>query len=38
VTDGDGSEWDDGCPGLMEILAREGEWKAWEATMWYSGG
>jgi hypothetical protein len=22
------TEWDDGCPGLVEMLAREAEWKA----------
>jgi hypothetical protein len=26
------TEWDDGCPGLVEILARETEWKAQESS------
>jgi hypothetical protein len=26
------TEWDDSCPGLIETLAREAEWKAQEAS------
>jgi hypothetical protein len=26
------TEWDDGCPGLVEMLAREAEWKARELS------
>jgi hypothetical protein len=32
LTDGYGVEWDDSCSGLTETLAREAEWKAWEAS------
>jgi hypothetical protein len=30
VADDIDTEWDDGCPGLIEILAREVEWEEWE--------
>jgi hypothetical protein len=32
VTDNFKTEWDDSCPGLVGILAREAEWKAHEAS------
>jgi hypothetical protein len=32
VTDNFNTEWDDSCMGLVETLAREAEWKAWEAS------
>jgi hypothetical protein len=32
VADGYGVEWDDGCSGLTETLAREAEWTAQEAS------
>jgi hypothetical protein len=31
MTDDFNTEWDDSCPGLVETLAREAEWKAQEA-------
>jgi hypothetical protein len=37
VTDDFDTEWDDSCPGLVETIAREAEWKACEAsnnTVW----
>jgi hypothetical protein len=32
MTDCYGTEWDDGCLGLTEMLNREAEWRAWEAA------
>jgi hypothetical protein len=32
MTDDFDTEWDDGCPGLVETLAREVEWKDQEAS------
>jgi hypothetical protein len=32
TTDDFDTEWDDSCPGLLETLAREAEWKAQEAS------
>jgi hypothetical protein len=32
VTDSFHAEWDDGCPGLIEMLAREAEWRAQEVS------
>jgi hypothetical protein len=32
VTDDSDTEWDDSCPGLVETIAQEAEWKAQEVS------
>jgi hypothetical protein len=32
ITDDFSTEWDDNCPGLVETIAQEAEWKAQEVS------